>query len=482
MKNAKLLELIGALSRRELTRLGEYLDSPFFNKHEGLCRLGHYLIGQAPDFKSEAKLRRERIFEHLYPNKPFDENLLYSLFSKLQNLVYDFLIQIETEQQPRERNIYLLRALRERESEKHFQTVARQFDKLPCPPTQDQQYLEEYAYYRELDLQFILRGIRRADENLQLKSRSLDLFFLIEKLKIACDMASRNTVIHAHYDCSMLEELLHYLQRDDAIYHGIPILEIYISIWNILTKPEQAEHYQRLIQQLAQHYGDFTLRDAMSMYRYALNYCIRQINNGQANYFREALSIYQFLLQTKIILYDGHIAAWDYKNIVTTALRLNEHKWAEQFIEEYHEYLPNDIRENAYRYNLAALHYSAGKHDKALQALHNIEFTDGSYYMGAKIIQLKSYYELEESEPLYSLVEAFKTYLRRTDQVSDYQKQAMQHFLKIVLQLQKLRDDEGYVSKSRWQERLTGIKKNVEELRPLANKDWIEKCLLIVDC
>ena len=55
--------------------------------------------------------------------------------------------------------------------------------------------------------------------------------------------------------------------------------------------------------------------------------------------------------------------------------------------------------------NGAARSYSL---NSKLQQLQDVEFTDTSYHLGAKIIQLKSYFELEETEAFYSLIKAFR--------------------------------------------------------------------------
>ncbi|MCB0589081.1 MAG: hypothetical protein KDD06_27580, partial [Phaeodactylibacter sp.] len=76
---------------------------------------------------------------------------------------------------------------------------------------------------------------------------------------------------------------------------------------------------------------------------------------------------------------------------------------------------------------------------QALQSLQGVEFSDAFYHMAAKIIQLKSYYELEETEPFFSLLEASRKYIRRNRQLSDYQKQSNSGFLKIAGKLKNLR-------------------------------------------
>ena len=162
-----------------------------------------------------------------------------------------------------------------------------------------------------------------------------------------------------------------------------------------------------------------------------------------------------------------------YKNIVTTAIRLKEFQWTEKFINEYKPLLPPDEQHNAYAYNLAAWYHAQNDYRNALFQLQDVEFTDTSYHLGAKIIQLKSYYELDEEEAFYALVEAFKKYNYRSKDLSDYRKKANDNFLKIakkIFQI-KIRRDKSFSQKKK------NVDKMLGETEPIANKGWLEECM-----
>ena len=66
MNNNKLIRLLEKLDRREMTRFLEFVQSPYFNKHQDVIQLTSYLSQIYPDF-SDKKCNREVIFRHLYP-------------------------------------------------------------------------------------------------------------------------------------------------------------------------------------------------------------------------------------------------------------------------------------------------------------------------------------------------------------------------------------------------------------------------------
>ncbi len=106
-----------------------------------------------------------------------------------------------------------------------------------------------------------------------------------------------------------------------------------------------------------------------------------------------------------------------------------------------------------------------------------MEFTHAFYHIGAKIIQLKIYYEAEETEAFFSLIQASRQYLSRNRHLSDYQIQSNANFLRLTQKLFQLRAQEGLISPTLFQQKLTALRQLVEQTEPVANKDWVEvKC------
>jgi hypothetical protein len=491
MEESKLIEILRTLRGRELGMFLEYVQSPYINKHGHLQELSVYLSKFAPLYSHKEKLDKYYIFAQLYPDTPYDDSVFYSLFSKLLRLLYSFLSHQEWEKEKGLEEVFLLRQLRERKvGDKHALASHRRFDSLQKQPVNSgkeelYRHWDDFLFYRELDLDFLGRGGRSYDENLQLKNNRLDLLFLLEKLKIACDMLNRNIVTQAEYEPTMLAELIEYIDRhsqpaeENSIF-AEPSLQIYRCIIDTLRSIDNLDYYQQLKTLLLQHYPQIEPQEASNMFGYLLNYCIRKINAGQVDFFEEIWQHYQLLVETKIIYINGELPPWEYKQIITTALRLGKNDWCRDFAEQYKNDLPEDSRENAYCYNMAAIHYSNQNYRGALMALQNTEFTDTTYQLGARILQVKAYYELNESEALRSLFESFAVYIRRSKEISEYRKTANNNFLRFVRKI--------YQCKTQWRENLatkTYISKKIGDIvaemlhrQPTANKDWLQNIIV----
>ena len=495
MEESKLIEILRTLRGRELGMFLEYVQSPYINKHAQLQELALYLAKFAPAYLHKEKLDKYYIFAQLYPDTPYDDNVFYSLFSKLLRLVYSFLSHQEWEKEKGLEEVFLLRQLRERKvGDKHALAAHRRFASLQKqPPSSGKEELyrhwDDFLLYRELDLDFLGRGGRSYDENLQLKNNRLDLLFLVEKLKIACDMLNRNIVTQAEYQPTMLAELLQYIDNQNIDNQSIeadknsifaePSLLIYRCIIDTLREIDNLAHYQQLKTLLLKHYQSVERQEASNMFGYLLNYCIRKINAGQVDFFEEIWQHYQLLVETQIIYINGELPPWEYKQIITTALRLGKNDWCRDFAEQYKNDLPEDSRENAYCYNMAAIHYSNQHYRDALMALQNTEFTDTTYQLGARILQVKAYYELNESDALRSLFESFAVYIRRSKEISDYRKTANNNFIRFARKI--------YQCKTQWRENLatkTYINQKIKDIeaeminrQPTANKDWLQNII-----
>lgn len=480
MKNSKLLDLLSKLSTKDLAKFADYVHSPYFNKHKEITQLCEELLYTAPKFKHPRRLQAEYLYKKIYPNSPYNNRKFHHLSSQLLQLLYDFLAAQRWEQEDIQRQLWLLEELRKYRAEKHYSYASKRHHKFleQSEAQQAQQYFYAYHFHKEQNAKFIDEGGRQYNAHLQESNNALDLFFVLEKLQVACDMASRNIVIQANYEWTMLDNVLDYVEQ--STYASSPILQAYKAIFRLLTSTAvQAEmYYQELKEILAIHRHDFSQKDLMGLYDHVLNYAIKQINQGQISYYAEALEHYIFLVESRLIFMDGYLAAWDYKNIVTIALRQKKYDWTVQFIEEYQHYLPTDIKETGYYYNLASLHYAKGDYGAALQALHNVEFKEASYYIGAKIIQLKSYYELDEGEALYSLLEAFNSYLRRHQKASTYRMQANANLIKLTKKLYKLKINKDLLSTKKYQLAYKKFQEQLATRSPIANKDWLEEEIL----
>ncbi len=483
MKESKLIKTLEIISEQELQSFKDWLDSPFHNKSEAIRKLYALLLKYAPIFE-EKHLQKPVLFKKLYKKEKYNELKMNNIISGLTRQLFDFFAFYNYKNSNTLPQICLMDELQKRDLDKYMLQEGRRLTKEKAKLTiqNASTFFDEYLYYKQLDEHFLKKPKRAYDENLQLKNNYLDLFYVTTKLKVACDMVSRNTVIQANYEVHHFENLEKWLidfeSNKSAIrYQTYPAIAIYYQAYRTV-KAGEMEDYQKLKQLLATNLHLFPNAELSRIYDYVLNFCIRQINQGKAEFYREILEVYKFLLENRIIFQKNYLAQWDYKNIITVGIRIGETEWTEQFINEYKQFLSPKDRENAFVYNKAAFYYATKAYKKSLQLLHEVKFTDTSYHLGAKIIQLKSFYELEEEEPFYALTDAFKIYILRSKDISHYRKQANLNLVKFSKRIFKLKEQRNYISPSIFNQKWESINDRLSKIENVANKSWLEDCLV----
>ncbi len=477
MKKSKSIEIIKKFSKKELYQFKDWLFSPFHNKSEQVKTLYHWILLAAPDFE-EKQLNKQKAFTFVFKKTAYNELRINNVLSLLTKQLFDFLAFHNYQHSNLLPQICLMNELLTRDLDKLLLQEGRKLEKIKKQSTiqNSSTFFDEYLYYKQLDEHFLKKPKRAYDENLQLKNNKLDLFYISTKLRAACDMISRNTVIQANYQSHHLDDLINWVKNHSENYNQYPAITVYYQALKTI-KEGKIEDYYQLKLLLASNLHIFPNSEMSKLYDYVLNFCIRQINQGHPNFYKEILDVYKFLLDNRIIFQNDHLAQWDYKNIITVGIRLGETQWTENFIHQYKKDLSPKNRENAYIYNLAAFYYSTKAYKKSLQLLHEVKFTDTSYHLGAKIIQLKSFYELEEEEPFYALIDAFKIYILRSKDISNYRKQANLNLIKFAKRIFKLKEQQDLISPSIYNGKWKSIDERLKKMNNIANLDWLNECL-----
>jgi len=236
------------------------------------------------------------------------------------------------------------------------------------------------------------------------------------------------------------------------------------------------EAFEKLFSELNDSISFFPEEELRVLYGYLLNFGIDKINSGQSIYYQKIFSIYQTMIDSRLIFSNGYISEWTFKNIVTTGIRIKKYDWTKDFIETYKSNLQEKDFDNAVAYNLASLYFAEEDYSASLQTLLGVEFTDANYFIGAKIIQLKSYYVLMETEAFFSLTDSFKKYISRNKKFSANKILSNQNFISLSRRLYKLKSTKKIITKKSWDQKYKNFGKKLEHLTPLANKEWITTC------
>ena len=291
----------------------------------------------------------------------------------------------------------------------------------------------------------------------------LECFYVVQKLKIYIAWLSYRNFRSTDQELMLIRGFWEHL-RQERFAH-IPLVAVYQRVVACLTEPNDETHFQNLLLNLAEKGDQLTREDLRECYHIAQNYCAIKINQGQNEYYREMFAIFRTTIENELLLEDGRLSESVYKNIITVSLGVGEYAWAEQFIQQYAQYLPATIRENARTFNLAYLYFHLKQYPKVIELLRNVEYSDVVYALSAKLTLVRTYYETDEVMALDSLIDSFRIFLRRNKIISKNQKREYHNFLNFVKNLASMPPSD--------QAALAKLRQRVTETSSAMPKKWL---------
>ncbi len=476
-QQSKIIRYVLALSQRDRERFHQFVSSPYFNQHEKTQELLEIILANAEQEKNVPE--REALFEQLFPGQAYDEQRLHNVMSYLKRLYHRFLAQQFFEAQPLREQLSTLEAAYESNQFEVMTNRARLLEKtITQYPYQNGDY--HFVSYRFNFLVGYYSGgfvDRSKTETFQKMLDHLDRYFLIEKLRHCCHLTANMMQFNTNYNFGFLEQLLSYIQEQPEHFETEIPIKLYYTILMSLRDEQNPTYYEQMKHILRYHMHQLTKEEGSDLYKFANNYCIRQINLGNRKYQRELFELYQEGLKTELLLSNGLISEFDYKNITTLGCSLKEFVWTEQFLQEYREKLPPQRRENAYNFNLANLYYNKKMYNEALEALRDVQFTDVVYHLNTTFLQLRTYYALHDTEALLSLIETFRIYVIRNKKLTSTEKKGYTNMLRFARSLVSIQHHADTFSKKALTEKLGALRQKIEATQNVINKQWLlEEC------
>ncbi|MEL6805808.1 MAG: hypothetical protein AAFO91_18735, partial [Bacteroidota bacterium] len=223
----------------------------------------------------------------------------------------------------------------------------------------------------------------------------------------------------------------------------------------------------------------FRFAERRAMYKYALNFCIRRINAGEAGYLEESFGIYQAMLDAGLLHVQGEISHTDFKNIATSGVRLGAYEWVADFIERYSPEVGGGLGENVVIYCRAYLYAASGRAREAMRLLQEVQFTDVYYALSARTLLLQIYYEQADWDGLEYQLKAYQLFLQRNRHLSQRNRKLYLKFARMLGQLLKLAFSSASLSRSDYQKASQQLHEKIAQQEEVAHKAWLLQRLSI---
>jgi len=467
MLDSKLISMFQTLTKRELQRFEEYIQSPFFNKNEKVLHLFDIIKEDYPKCNSR-QLEKSIVFKRLFPKKKQQDSSLRALMSLLTKLLEDFFAHIEYEESGNLKDRLKLEAFSTRHLDKIFD---KSYLNLKKQLTKTRQDIDSFYHsFRLVDIVFKYntgKGNRKPNDGLQEVMSNLDIYYVTSKLKYTCATITRQNVLDKQYELHLLDEVLQLVKH--PFLQDIPLIQVYYNMCLLWLTVENSEIYYTKVKELISiHFDAIAISEIRPIYVNLTNYCTQQSKLGHSEYVKELFFLYKEMLDKKMLWMDvdyKYISPHHYKNLVTVGLRVQEYDFIEQFIHQYKKALEPMHQEWIYNYALALLSFELKKYDDAKGYLLRVEFLDYYYQIAYKVLLIKCYYELNENSVLQSSVEAFRIFLMRQKSISQVNRAGYQNFVNLTKRLLRI--------KSGGTKKLVNLRTEILAEKQIGERQWL---------
>ena len=474
MHNSKFIRHLSQFDKNEWKQFGHFLASPFFFKgkvENKLISLYKYLDRFYPKFEHK-KFTASAAFSLLYPNRKFNAPAFQQLTTKFNKAIEHF-IELTYSKKifgfPKA-GMGLVNFYEEKKMftyfEKAHQKVSKHLATQRIKNPED--FWSDFIQAMQLTFHQGNLNLRHTDLNLPETLLSLDYFYLVLKLQLACAFENQNTHQHptdAQGGLVSFNAIFPLLKK--GAYREAPLIDLLFRTYLLLQKQSTHHEFQDLKTIFTKHAMELDLTQRQIIHNALRNFCSREINAGKEAYLLELMKLYEEGLPLQVLYSDGKLSGPTFQNMVTVGLRLNNFKWVENFLEEHrHRIISKEEPESYYTLAKASLLVKQKKFDAALEYL-TYSFSDTYSKLIARRLEVQIYYELK-STILASKIQAFKVFVFRTSKahLTEIQKEGYSNFIDILKQI--IHPSTRYNHK-----RIDTLLQKLRQKKTVAGKNWL---------
>lgn len=457
IEKSKLLILIQSLTIEELKIIKLALDSPFFNYRKEEKVLFNYLVKYKNNTTNLKDLKK--LYSYVFKSDDLVLSKLRNVMSYLTKIILRVMTIIELENENTE--VALLRFLRKKDLSKFF------LQEYTASKQNVSGKLSSKLYYNKLQLhtEYYTHSIikRKAmDIELQVLSEDLDLYYVTQKLKQACNIISYKNMFKTEHELELLDEVLALINRKKLSEN--PLIQILLNTYYCMLYPDKEKYFYELKESLIKHTQYIDINELKDVYILAINYCIKKINTGNNAYYNEIFLIYKSGLDNKIFEENGKISPYTFKNIVSIAIGIEEYNWLAVFLEEYENKILGEFAKDFYIYSLARYYFALKKYNEAMDLLQEVDIKETFTGLDTRILIIKVYYELKEFDLIDYTINNFKQQLQRKN-LQTYHQETYKNFIKWM---QKIIKTQHYNKLERKK-----ITQSITKETTIAEKRWL---------
>lgn len=473
MEEILLYKTLALLTPEEYKRFVVFVDSPFFNSEKKVIALLGILSKHHPKFEESRSLSAKSQIKKLGLGS---EGSLRNLRSRAMKLLMEFMTLQALVKRPNAEGLLLLEALLDRKAKDLFR------DKLhDLSQSLD---MEDNIHRSRFFLDdFRLQGLLQSWESplvFQDYMDSSDAYFLLNKIKIACQFLLLQRVKRQHDDHPVFDELAFLLPFHNRLITTDPTLLAWKMQYDLLKAPSGENDFEGFLTFFHKNSANIPVLEQRQLYNTAHNFFIGRLNAEHFNtlpelndYYARLLVLYKFADEQNLLLEaDGSIPQQRFKNVISAACNAGDTAWAKSFLDQKLVFvLPKD-QDDLRSFCLGAIGFYARDYKTAAQNLACVSPHDNDfYYFDIATLQSRIFYVEDEFELFEKKADTVRRKLKTT-KISEKHHNSYVNFFKIIHKMFNLKYDPNQPKSARLH-----LRKTIEDTNPIAQKKWLlEAC------
>ncbi len=425
---------------------GEFLDSPLHNKNRRLLELYGILQNYYPDFSGD-EFTKQTLHLTLFPDEKYRDNMMRKVLSELSVKILEFLAYINYTQDRLEQNKHLISELNKRNADKYFEESYRDAeDALQYSFGSEEMLDYKHSLELEKNTQFLKKNKFLFDESLLNESNYLIKYFLLKILRRYTQILNKQIYeLNSNYKLDFLDEILLFLKVNR--YDDIPAIQLYYNVIMLMLYEENKESLLN-IKNILSDSKSLEKLDIYNAYFVMNNYYRKILDNGSSLYVTELFDMYRMQLSKDVFKIENFMHPTLFLNIVRTGIRLKKFDWVENFICCYILEIEPSYRDNTLNFSMAMLCFFRKDYNESMQSLSKLKFNGYYHKLDVYCYMLRVYYELDDTEPLISLIDSYKHVLSNDKKIPEFKRSEYRSFIKFLNYLikMKIKDDYSRVS------------------------------------
>lgn len=449
MLNPNTIDVLKHLNKKQLKRLGDFINSPYHNTIEIMDKIYSEVMKTYPEF-SEEKLSFTKMFKKVYPGKTYKEQTIRNLYSEFSRLVREFVTQIEIE---RNKDFYYMFQVEGISNARCYEYANKIIEANTKKEGKRALIGPDYFFYNfrmesnyNSNLAFANKShTKEYFSSLDGKTDNLISFFFkvlfnfATTYQILDKINKRKTdeskMINSFLSSFDTEKFLGKIDKAGNVFTDF--LKIEYLLFKYSTVEMNIEQYYELKKLIFNNIEKFEHFEKIHIFYSAFDIVKLWLLPLDEKYNIEFFELAKLFCSINVKDYESveEVLVFEFRTIFKIAIQLYEYEWAENFLNKYINFYQTDQRQHEMDFSMGVLSFYKGEFEKSLEHFNKYPINHIRDKIDVQLFYVMNYIELKAYEPALSLITSLKQLLRESKEIPEMYFKSVENSLKYFKEL-----------------------------------------------